>query len=85
MSAFIYPKHNSSDKVAAFEVVKWKNLSPMKSARANFASLVIDNKIYVYGGISESKDHKPVLANPICEVYDPSNNSWTEVAIPNAP
>lgn len=61
----------------------------MKSARANFAHVVVDNLVYVIGGISGQgkgkKAHYPKLAEPGIERYDPVQNSWTPIEIANVP
>jgi hypothetical protein len=48
----------------------------MSIERANFCHLVIDNMVYVFGGISgKSKDkknsHIPIISDPNTERYDP--------------
>lgn len=67
---------------------KWESLAPMKEARANFMLTVVDNKVYVYGGIKGNsteagQTHLPELNEVLCEVYDPVENTWTEVTIEN--
>lgn len=42
--------------------------------------------MFVYGGIAgkgedEQSKHYPSMANPLCEVYDPKKNAWSEVII----
>lgn len=48
----------------------------MNNARANFAALVMDNLLYVYGGITMSHDHKAALVDIVVERFDPDMNSW---------
>ena len=56
----------------------------MTSARANFAAVVAKNIVYVFGGIKGREgSHKPVLADPIVERYDPMGNQWTELIVNN--
>ena len=59
----------------------------MKSARANFALTVIDNFVYVYGGIQNrgtgNEVHKPITAT-IAEKYDPITNIWETLEIQGA-
>jgi len=64
-------------------------MEPMKEARANFMLTVIDNKVYVYGGISgrgteDEKRHVPIMAESVCEVYDPVANTWTSLEMEGA-
>jgi N-acetylneuraminic acid mutarotase len=60
----------------------------MNQARACFASLVVDNLIYVYGGISGQgtgkEAHYPTIANPPVERYNPINDKWEVLEIQNA-
>jgi N-acetylneuraminic acid mutarotase len=52
----------------------------MISARACFAHIIIENQIYVFGGISgnlKGKDsHIPKIADPLIERYDPVQDKW---------
>ncbi len=66
----------------------------MKCARANFGLIVLDNLVYVFGGISKatspekSKDaqpYLPLLSDPVVEQYNPKLNIWTEIKIENMP
>ncbi|RAP24802.1 hypothetical protein C2W64_02809 [Brevibacillus laterosporus] len=52
--------------------MEWVNKAPMPTARYNIigGSIVHDDKIYIYGGISGNE----TLAN--LEVYDPTNDLW---------
>lgn len=66
---------------------QWMNLESMQEKRANFLLGTLDNKVYVYGGISgnqSSKSHLPQLCQNICEVYDPITNQWSSVHIEGA-
>jgi hypothetical protein len=62
----------------------WQNLESMICPRANFGCQVINNKVYVFGGISSKSGHQPILANPVCERYDPLTNKWEAVDIQGA-
>jgi len=53
----------------------WTTLPPMPTARSNFVTAVIDNKIYCAGG----NVHWPNATNRV-DVYDPATNSWSTVA-----
>jgi len=55
LTYFLYPgqiKDPNAKNVPAFEMVRWEFVSPMKTARSNFASMVLDNMVYVFGGIA---------------------------------
>jgi hypothetical protein len=54
----------------------WNTCASMATERASFSHLVLDNMVYVFGGISgkvneKSKSHFPVISNPNIEKYDP--------------
>ena len=61
----------------------------MESARACFSHIVIDNKIYVFGGISGNNDgensHIPKISDPLAERYDPIEDKWENLIINNSP
>ena len=67
----------------------WISLQSMKCERANFALTAIDNLVYVFGGISsrgEGKNqHRPFIANTVCEKYDPKLDKWETHEIKAAP
>lgn len=61
----------------------------MKSNRANFAWTVVDNMVYVFGGISDrgpsqEEAHVPQLVSDLCERYDPKLDKWETIKIENA-
>lgn len=65
---------------------KWAQLSSMQSARANFAFAVVDNLVYVFGGVSGTGDgpdkaHIPQLVSNLCERYDPKLDKWETIQI----
>jgi N-acetylneuraminic acid mutarotase len=49
----------------------WTTKAPMPTAASNYASAVIDNKIYVIGGLLKSEDY---TLNQIC---DPATDKWS--------
>ena len=56
----------------------------MKDTRANFAHTVVDNNVYVFGGIGNygpnpENAHEPQLVTNICEKYDPKADEWTTI------
>ena len=59
--------------------IMWEMSADMHEARSNFAATVIDNFVYVFGGISgKTETHTPVIAKSI-ECYDPNTNLWHEI------
>ncbi len=67
----------------------WTAKAPMPIPRADFATAVYENKIYVFGGEIFSSGSPPVSAQTsetpgyyvdtnATEVYDPATNTWTE-------
>ena len=62
----------------------------MNSRRANFCHVVLDNLVYVFGGISGSIDDKsgknaPKMATINAERYDPVKDIWDQYEIENIP
>ncbi|MBN1343010.1 MAG: PEP-CTERM sorting domain-containing protein [Phycisphaerae bacterium] len=53
----------------------WSTLASMPTARSNFVTAVIDEKIYCAGGNA----HWPNATSRV-DVYDPSTNQWSTVA-----
>lgn len=55
----------------------------MKSNRANFAHVVFDNSVYVFGGLAgkqpEPESHVPLITNTISEKYDVNSDTWEEI------
>ena len=68
---------------------RWRAVASMNSARANFATTVVDNMVYAYGGIQGRGEgesaHVPVLATIVAERYDPGQDAWEEIAVNGAP
>jgi len=67
----------------------WHSLEGMSAPRANFALTVLDNMVYVFGGISGTgsgkESHWPQLVQSITEKYNPNLNKWENIEINNAP
>jgi N-acetylneuraminic acid mutarotase len=62
---------------------EWQTLAPMNCARSNFALTVVDNTVYVIGGIKgKNNDHLPELAS-VAEKYDPIQDKWESIEIAN--
>lgn len=57
----------------------------MTQGRCLFAATVLNNFIYVYGGIASSKKNMPTLVDKLIERYDVVQNKWATVNIENAP
>lgn len=63
----------------------------MQNRRANFCHLVLDNLVYVFGGISGTLEesgaeaHFPKMATLNAERYNPAADTWEEFEIPNIP
>ncbi|KDR07880.1 Kelch-like protein diablo [Zootermopsis nevadensis] len=53
---------------------QWSFISPMNTQRASAAAAVLNDKIYVAGGIDDTD-----FLNTV-EVYDPDTDRWTFVA-----
>jgi len=59
-------------------------MAPMNCNRASFAHTVVENKVYVFGGLSGKHDNAPILADSAAEVYDPISDKWERIEIQNA-
>lgn len=62
----------------------------MSNRRANFCHLVLDNMVYVFGGISgqsseKNQEHVPKMPTVNAEKYDPVANTWENFEIQNIP
>jgi N-acetylneuraminic acid mutarotase len=53
----------------------WSTKAPMPIAAAAYASAVLDNKIYIIGGFTGTKDS-------LNQIYDPETDTWSQGAIP---
>ncbi len=59
----------------------WVTRAPMPTARSDLGTAVVDNKIYAIGGLvlfSQDQEQTQSKEVGVNEVYDPTNNSWTE-------
>jgi len=80
MSTILNPSAENED-----EFEGWKERTPMKKPRSSFASTVIGNKVFVWGGFSGKSDkeggsHFPLMAFDI-EEYNAFKDSWTVHAL----
>lgn len=62
----------------------------MLNRRANFSHLVLDNFVYIFGGISGNVDaknstHCPKMPTINAERYDPATDNWENFEIPDIP
>ena len=61
----------------------WETNKNMNNARANFALIVLDNLIYVFGGIKSKgkgkSSHVPSTVDIITERYDINTDSWENI------
>ncbi|CAO2813579.1 unnamed protein product [Amaranthus hypochondriacus] len=55
----------------------WNEVSPMLTARAYSKTGVINNKLYVVGGVNKHRGSLTPLQS--AEVYDPETDQWSEV------
>jgi N-acetylneuraminic acid mutarotase len=57
----------------------------MKCSRSNFALTVVDNMVYVFGGIqNKGSGHAPIMPSIVAEKYDPIQDKWETVEIAGA-
>lgn len=64
--------NTNSFAVGSFEL-GWRARQPMPTSRLGPASAVLDNRLYVMGGLS----YHGVL--DLCQVYDPLTDSWHQI------
>ena len=57
---------------SGWATLEWKKAAPSPFARVESPAAVVDGKIYVFGGFTETLD-----ASNRVDVYDPANDSWT--------
>ncbi|CAL4933031.1 unnamed protein product [Urochloa decumbens] len=58
-------------------VNSWEEVSSMSTGRAFCKTSLLNNKLYVVGGVSKSKDGLTPLQS--AEVFDPATGAWAEV------
>lgn len=58
-------------------VNSWQEVSPMSTGRAFCKTSLLNNKLYVVGGVSNGKDGLTPLQS--AEVFDPTTGVWAEV------
>lgn len=54
----------------------WNVLAPMPTGRQHNTSCVVNDKIYVMGGITKSSRTNKIVKTENNEVYNPKSNSW---------
>lgn len=69
LTFFLFPYlANAAVANNTHEDAQWEKAASLKSPRASFAALVLNDYIYVYGGIAGIEGtHNPKLANPLIE------------------
>jgi formylglycine-generating enzyme required for sulfatase activity len=66
------------DKAGGYTNGTWTTIAPMRSPRVTFVSHVLQNgKVFVAGA-------EDGLGAGAAEIYDPSENLWTPIPVPNA-
>lgn len=72
----------ATNQVWSYEPVtrRWTICAPMIMARAKFSCGVLNGKIIVAGGFSNSFHRRPIKES---EMYDPNNNGW--IPLPDLP
>lgn len=60
---------------------KWHTITPMTTERCRFSLNVVGSKLYAIGGSSEMDDDLlDLTSTDTCEVYDPANDTWENIA-----
>jgi N-acetylneuraminic acid mutarotase len=64
----------------------WTEMASLPTPVSNYASTVIDNKIYIIGGITSEQtvfngpfavSHIAITSTNLVQIYDPATNQWT--------
>jgi len=57
----------------------WKSMAPIPTPVAGYASVVVDNKIYIIGGGPSTDYRKPDANSPttVVQIFNPATNQWT--------
>lgn len=61
----------------------WSTGAPLPADRGSHGAAVLDGKIYLVGG--HNRVNGPITEIPEVHVYDPAQNTWSEVAPLNVP
>ena len=79
------PKRKASRSVQILSLRKFhsQKLEKMSQSRCKFESIMIDNKIYVIGGIYFENENEIYLKS--CECFDLATFKWTQIASLNKP
>ncbi|WP_438423596.1 Kelch repeat-containing protein [Aquimarina macrocephali] len=66
------------DRLEAYNPLNntWNVLAPMPTGRQHNTSCVVNDKIYVMGGIAKSNRTNKIVKTENNEVYNPKSNSW---------
>jgi N-acetylneuraminic acid mutarotase len=66
------PAAGSGNKSDSWPPLRWKAAAPSPFARVEAPAAVIDGKLYLFGGFTDTLD-----ASNRLDVYDPASDSWT--------
>jgi N-acetylneuraminic acid mutarotase len=67
---------SSATEVYDPENDSWSELEPIPTPVVSYASAVLDDKIYIIGGIKEGNYYDPPIT--LVQIYDPKTNQWTQ-------
>ena len=59
---------------------EWRVISELPTQRAEFATAVVDSKIYLIGGTLFENNRDGPFGMSLVEVYDPEANTWQRLA-----
>jgi len=81
---YVFGGNDSAGKAEAYDVDAdiWKELAPIPSPRMhiNYSAAVCNGKIFLIGGLEKKAGPYYDTDSNKNEMYDPSNNTWTEKA-----
>ena len=66
-------------QIEAFAGEDWQRITQLPTGRLNFATAVVENKVYLIGGSLFKNPEGPYGISTV-EVYDPQTNTWRRVA-----
>jgi len=66
-------------QIMSFAGAEWELVTQIPTERRDFATAVVDNKVYLIGGTLFKNQEGPYGISTV-EVYDPQINTWQRVA-----